>query len=90
MKINMENDGLILKGEKRSTRRKNPFLVARLYTTNLTSTALGSNPGIRGERMATNRLTQLLYIMFKIFSPCRAVKSVLGLKTSSHASILKP
>jgi hypothetical protein len=42
----------VLGGEKKTC------LVARFSTTNLTSTDLGSNPGLLGERMATNRLRQ--------------------------------
>jgi len=61
MKINMEKWWLDFERRKNKySEKKKPCLVARLYTTNLTSTDLGSNPGLRGERMETNRLTQLL------------------------------
>jgi hypothetical protein len=45
-----------LTGENRSTRRKT-CPSATLSTTNLTWTDPGSNPGLRGERPATNRLS---------------------------------
>jgi hypothetical protein len=45
-----------LTGENRSTRRK-PRPSATLFTTNPTWTYPGSNPGLRGERPATNRLS---------------------------------
>jgi hypothetical protein len=44
-----------LTGEKRSTRRKT-CPSATLSTTNPTWTDPESNPGFRGERLATNRL----------------------------------
>jgi hypothetical protein len=44
-----------LTGENRSTRVKT-CPSATLSTTNPTSTDPGSNPGLRGERLATNRL----------------------------------
>jgi hypothetical protein len=43
-------------GENRSTRRKT-CPSATLSTTNLAWTDQGSNPGILGERPATNRLS---------------------------------
>jgi hypothetical protein len=46
-----------LAGENRSTRRKT-CPSATLSTTHPTWTAQGSNPGVRGERPATNRLSQ--------------------------------
>jgi hypothetical protein len=51
-------------GGNRSTRRET-CLSATLVTTNLTWTDPGSNPGLRGERPATNRLshgTSLWYL----------------------------
>jgi hypothetical protein len=45
-----------LTGENRSTRRET-CLSATLSTINPTWTNLGSNPGLRGERPATNRLS---------------------------------
>jgi hypothetical protein len=45
-----------LKGENRITRRKS-CSSATLSTTNPTWTDPGSNPGLRGERPATNRLS---------------------------------
>jgi hypothetical protein len=45
-----------LAGENRSTRGKT-CPSANLSTTNSTWTDLGSNPGLRGESPATNRLT---------------------------------
>jgi hypothetical protein len=45
-----------LTGENRSTRRKT-CPSATLSTTNPTWTDPGSNPGLRGERLATNRLS---------------------------------
>jgi hypothetical protein len=45
-----------LTGENQNTRGK-PYLSATLYTTNPTWTDLGSNPGLRGEKPATNRLS---------------------------------
>jgi hypothetical protein len=47
---------MILTGKHRSTRRK-PCLSATLSNTNLTWTDLESNPGLRGEKPATNRLS---------------------------------
>jgi hypothetical protein len=44
-----------LRGQNRSTRGRN--LIATLSTTNPTWTDPGSNPGLRGERPATNRLS---------------------------------
>jgi hypothetical protein len=46
----------ILTGENRRTRRKT-CLSATLSTTNPTSTDLGANPDLRGERPATNDLS---------------------------------
>jgi hypothetical protein len=45
-----------LTGEKRSTRGKTCPSVT-LSTTNPTRTDLGSNPGLRGEKLATNRMS---------------------------------
>jgi hypothetical protein len=45
-----------LTGENRSTRRET-CLSATFSTTNPTWTDPGSNPGLRGERPATNRLS---------------------------------
>ena len=45
-----------LTGENRGTRRKT-CLSATLSTTNPTWTDPGSNPGLRSERPATNRLS---------------------------------
>jgi hypothetical protein len=87
MKKRMENGGKILTGEK-ILGEKRPCFIARSSTTNPTLTVLGSNTDLCGERLETNRLSQLPYIMFKIFSPYRAVNSVLGLKSSSQSSIL--
>jgi hypothetical protein len=47
---------MILTGETQSA-RKNTCSSATLSTTNLTWTDLASNPGIRGERSATNCLS---------------------------------
>jgi hypothetical protein len=53
----MENDGgMILTGENRRTRRK-PCPSATLSTTNPTWIDPGANPGLRVERLATNRLS---------------------------------
>jgi hypothetical protein len=49
---------MILTGEKRNALRKTR-LIARVSTTNPTPTDLGSNPELRGERLETNRLSQL-------------------------------
>jgi hypothetical protein len=49
-------DGMKLTGENRSTRRKT-CPSATLFTTNPTWTEPGSNPGLRGERPATNLLS---------------------------------
>jgi hypothetical protein len=47
---------MILTGENRRTRRKfRPS--ANMSTTNSTWTDLGANPGLRGERPASNRLS---------------------------------
>jgi hypothetical protein len=43
--------------ENRSTRGKKTCPSATLSTTNPTCTDPGSNPGLRGERPATNRLS---------------------------------
>jgi hypothetical protein len=48
--------GMKLTGENRSTRRKSCPSIT-LSTTNLTWNDLGSSPGLRGERPATNRLS---------------------------------
>ena len=49
--------GVELKGENRSKlARKNACLSAALCTTNLTWTALGLNPSLRGERPVTDSL----------------------------------
>ena len=48
--------GMKLTVENRSTRRKT-CSIATLSTTNPTWTGLRSNPGLRGERSATNRLS---------------------------------
>jgi hypothetical protein len=45
-------------GENQSTRGK-PCPTANLSTTNSTWTGPGSNPGLRGERPATNRLSHV-------------------------------
>jgi hypothetical protein len=45
-----------LPGDNRSTRGK-PYPSANLSTTNSTWTDPGSNPGLRGESPATNRLS---------------------------------
>jgi hypothetical protein len=47
--------GMILTGENRRTRRET-FPSATSSTTNPTWTTLGSNPGLSGEKPATNRL----------------------------------
>jgi hypothetical protein len=55
--MSMEDDGgMILTGENLRTRRK-PYPSATLSTTNLTWIYLGANPGLSGERRATNRLS---------------------------------
>jgi hypothetical protein len=55
--MSMENDGgIILTVEIRRTQRK-ACPNAILFSTNPTWTDLGSNPGLRGERPATNRLS---------------------------------
>jgi len=46
---------MLMVGENRSAGRET-CPIATLSTTNLTWTALRSNPGHRAERMATNRL----------------------------------
>jgi hypothetical protein len=48
--------GMILSGGNRRTRRKN-YPSATLSTTNPTWTDLGANPGLRGERPVTSRLS---------------------------------
>ena len=48
--------GMKLRGENRITQRKT-YPSATLSTTNPTWTDPGSNPGLRGERSATNRLS---------------------------------
>jgi hypothetical protein len=55
--MSMENDGgMILTGENRRTRRET-CPNATLFTTYPTWIDLGANPGLRGERPATNRLS---------------------------------
>jgi hypothetical protein len=55
--MSMKNDGgIIMTGENRRTQRKT-CRSAILSTTNPTWTEPGANPGIRGERPATNRLS---------------------------------
>jgi hypothetical protein len=51
--------GMILTGENRGTRRQT-CPSATLSTTNPTWIEPGANPGLRGERPVTNRLTWLL------------------------------
>jgi hypothetical protein len=48
--------GIILTGENRRTRRRT-CPSATLCTTNSTWTVLSANPGLRGEKPATNRLS---------------------------------
>jgi hypothetical protein len=69
--------GMILTGENRSIRGGGGETCpsARSPTINHTQTDLGSNPGFGGDRPATNRLSQLPWITFKIFSPYRAVNT---------------
>jgi hypothetical protein len=55
--------GMKLTGENRSTRRKY-CLSATLFTTNPTWTDPGSNPSLRGERPATNRLSHDTAMMY--------------------------
>ena len=61
-----------LKGENRSTGRK-PCPSATLSTTNTTRTDPRSNPGLRGERPATNRLSRstanasVLAVVFTVY-----------------------
>jgi hypothetical protein len=55
--MSLESDGgIILTGENRSTRRKT-CPSATLSTTNPTRIDPGANPGLRGERPATNDLS---------------------------------
>jgi hypothetical protein len=55
--MSLESDGgMILTGENRKTRR-NTCLSATLSTTNPTWIDQGANPGLRGERPATNDLS---------------------------------
>jgi hypothetical protein len=55
--MSLESDGgMILTGENRGTRRKT-CPSATLSTTNPTWIDLGANPGLRGERPATNDLS---------------------------------
>jgi hypothetical protein len=59
-----------LTGENRQLGEK-PVPSATLSTTNLTWTDPGSDPGLRGERPATNRLshgTTILYDFFFFFT----------------------
>jgi hypothetical protein len=61
------NGGMILTGENRRTRRKN-CPSATLSTTNPTWIDLGANPGLCGERPATNlrngvTTTDILYLL---------------------------
>jgi hypothetical protein len=53
--MSTEDGGMILTGKTRRTRRKT-CPSATLSTTNPTSIDPGANPGLRGERPATNRL----------------------------------
>jgi len=53
--INMNIGEMIMTGEDRSTRRK-ICSSATLTTIKFTWTDVGFNPGLRGERLATNRL----------------------------------
>ena len=62
---------MVLTGENLSTGRYN-CPSATLFTTNVTRTGLGSNPGLCGEKPATD----LNYI--ETFSPYRAVNTLLG------------
>jgi hypothetical protein len=55
--VSLESDGgMILTGENRRTRRKT-CPSATLSTTNPTWIDPGANPGLRGERPATNHLS---------------------------------
>jgi hypothetical protein len=62
-----------LTGDNRSTRGKT-CPSATLSTTNTTWTDLGSNPGLRGGRPATNRLSHGTAPVFAP-SPCPVLKS---------------
>jgi hypothetical protein len=76
--MGMENDGgMILTRENRKTRRK-ICPSASLTTTNITWIYPDANPGLRGERPATNRLShgmalwQLCYL-HTVLVPVRTV-----------------
>ena len=58
------NAGMILKGENRSTGTKT-CPNTTLSTTNLTWTDVGLNPGLRGERPGTDRLSHLYVNNYK-------------------------
>jgi hypothetical protein len=56
MNMSMDNCGMSLTGENGRTRR-NPFLNATSFTTNLTLIDLDANSGLFRERPVTNRLS---------------------------------
>jgi hypothetical protein len=56
-----------LTGENRSTRGGKTCPSATLPTTNLTWTDPGSNPGLCGERPATNLSTSYLIVVFSTY-----------------------
>jgi hypothetical protein len=66
----MENyGGMILTGKNRRTRRKT-CASANLSITNLTWIDKGTNPGLCGERPATNRLSHgTAHTTVSVFSP---------------------
>jgi hypothetical protein len=50
--------GIVLNADSRSTGGKTCHSAATLSTTDLTRTVLGSNPGLRDERPATDHLSR--------------------------------
>jgi len=60
MKMAWGIDGVTMTVENRMTEKKNACSSVTLSTTNLTWTGLGWNLGLRGERVAANRVSHYL------------------------------
>jgi hypothetical protein len=75
---------MILTGENRSTGRKT-CAIATLSTTNPTWTDMGSNPGLRGERLPTDRLSHdMAEAEVQIYIYIFVLNSYLAINTASQ------
>jgi hypothetical protein len=77
-----------LTGENRSTRGK-PCPSATLSTTNLTRTDPVSNPGLRDERPATNRLSYCTACIPPCFITWVSVRYVRNIILTKDSSLLR-